>query len=280
MTVAGLAAVPAAPLLLASVSAAQPAAVARPLAALRSDVTAAVRALLGAGRRSVVLLAGGEELLVHAAGSATLASYGRPQAATALALDRALAAAIGDRGQAPSVQEAELHGDLAVLALLVAEAVLAAGSDELAADREPASAPQAPSPPLVVPVTVPSAASRGVLDGIAAGLVSAAAAVDGKVAVLAAGDLAATLEVTSPGYLVDGAAAFDAATVAALRGGDEAALAALGPREAAHVQARGWAPLTVLLAMARLSGLGVGAVGYHAPRGVGQLVMHPSGAAA
>lgn len=274
MTVVGLAAVPAAPLLLASVSAAQPAAVTGPLAALRSDVTAAVRALLGAGRRSAVLLAGGEELLVHAAGSATLSSYGRPQAATALALDRALAAAIGDRGQAPSVQEAELHGDLAVLALLVADAV--AGSDALAADVAPASGPHAPSPPLVVPVTVPSAASRGVLDGIAAGLVSAAAAVDGKVAVLAAGDLAATLEVTSPGYLVDGAAAFDAATVAALRGGDEAALAALGPREAAHVQARGWAPLTVLLAMARLTGLGVGAVGYHAPRGVGQVVMHPS----
>jgi hypothetical protein len=115
-----------------------------------------------------------------------------------------------------------------------------------------------------------------VLDALAAGLTGAAAAVDGEVAVVAAGDLAATLDVTSPGYLVDGAVAFDDAAVAAIRALDEDAFAALGPDEAGRVQARGWGPLTVALAAARLARLTLAEVAYHAPRGVGQVVGRPA----
>jgi hypothetical protein len=254
VSLTAIAVVPAAPLLLPGVSPAQPPELAEAVAALRKDVAAAL-AGLPTGLRAAIVLGCGDELLVHAAARATLRSYGRPQVAATLRLDRPLLAAAGDRGQAPTIQEDELHGDLAVLSLL-----LAAARPEVA----------------VVPMTVPTRASRGVLDALAAGLVGAAAAVDGPVAVLASGDLAATLDTSSPGYLVEGATAFDEAAVAAVRAVDEGAFAALGPAEAGRVQARGWGPLTVALAAARLVGLSFAAVDYHAPRGVGQLVGRPA----
>jgi hypothetical protein len=254
MSLVAIAVVPAAPLLLAGASPAQPAGLVDAVAALRSDVANALAAL-PTGLRAAIVLTCGDELLVHAAARATLRSYGRPQVAATLRLDRPLLGAVGDRGQAPTVQEDELHGDLAVLALL-----LAAARPEVA----------------IVPLTVPTRASRGVLDALAAGLVGAAAAVDGTVSVVAAGDLAATLDTTSPGYLVEGATAFDAAAVAAVGAVDEDAFAALGPDEAGRVQARGWGPLTVALAAARLAGLRFAEVGYHAPRGVGQVVGRPA----
>jgi hypothetical protein len=254
MTLAAIAVVPAAPLLLPGTSPALPSEVGDGVDALRADVTDALAAL-PTGLRAAILLCCGDELLVHAASRATLRSYGRPQVAATLRLDRALLAAAGDRGQAPTVQEDELHGDLAVLALL-----LAAARPEVA----------------VVPMTVPTRATRGVLDALAAGLVGAASAVDGHVAVVASGDLAATLDRTSPGYLVEGATAFDAAAVAAVRAGDEDGFAALGPDEAQRVQARGWGPLTVALAAACLAGLAFADVSYHAPRGVGQVVGRPA----
>jgi hypothetical protein len=254
VTLDALAVVPAAPLLLPGVSPAQPDDLAPAVTALRADVAAAL-AGLPTDLRAAVVLACGDELLVHAAARATLRSYGRPREDVALRLDRPLLAAVGDRGQAPTIQEDDLHGDLAVLALL-----LAAARPEVA----------------VVPVTVPTLASRGVLDALAAGLVGAAAAVDGSVALVAAGDLAATLDTSSPRYLVEGAADFDAAAVAALRAVDEDAFAALGPAEAGRVQARGWGPLTVALAAAQLAGLSFAEVRYHAPRGVGQVVGRPA----
>ena len=254
MSLTAIAVVPAAPLLLPGASPAQPPAVTEEVVALRSDVSNALTAL-PSGLRAAIVLVCGDELLVHAAARATLRSYGRPQVAATLRLDRALLAAAGSRGQAPTIQEDELHGDLAVLALL-----LAAARPEVA----------------VVPMTVPTRASRGVLDALAAGLVGAAEAVDGQVAVVAAGDLAATLGTASPGYLVDGAVAFDDAAVAAVRAVDEDAFAALGPVEAERVQARGWGPLTVALAAARLAGLTFAEVDYHAPRGVGQVVGRPA----
>jgi hypothetical protein len=254
VSLTAIAVVPSAPLLLPGASPAQPPAVAAEVAALRSDVSEALTAL-PAGLRAAIVLGCGDELLVHAAVRATLGSYGRPRVAATLRLDRPLLAAVGDRGQAPTIQEDELHGDLAVLALL-----LAAARPDVA----------------IVPMTVPTRASRGVLDALAAGLTGAAAAVDGEVAVVAAGDLAATLDVTSPGYLVDGAVAFDDAAVAAIRALDEDAFAALGPDEAGRVQARGWGPLTVALAAARLARLTLAEVAYHAPRGVGQVVGRPA----
>jgi hypothetical protein len=258
MTLTALAVVPAAPLLHPAASPAQPDTVADAVSSLRGDVDAALGALVARHLRSVVLLAGGDEVLLHAASSATLGSYGSPHVAAPIALDRELLAEIGARSQAPSIQEDALHGDLAVLALLLT-----------------AARPGLP----VVPLTVPWSASRPVLDGLAAGLVRAAGAVDGEVAVVAAGDLAATLDTTSPGYLEAGASDVDAAAVAALRAGDEEALAALGPAEAARVQARGWAPLTVLLAVGQLTNRRLAEVTYHAPRGVGQAVGWPAVAA-
>jgi aromatic ring-opening dioxygenase LigB subunit len=120
-------------------------------------------------------------------------------------------------------------------------------------------------------VTVPPA-GRDALAASAAGLRGAAEASDRRVAVVAAGDLAATLTTSSPGYLVEGADAWDATAVDAVRATDPDAMTALGPADAARVQARGWAPLVVLLRAAARQDHRFGTVRYHAPRGVGQLV--------
>ena len=242
-------AVPAAPLLLPAASPAQPAGAADAVAALRADVMTAISGLPEVD--AVVLLAGASEPLVYDAREATLASYGLPRARADIVVDGSLLAAVSARGQAPRVRSDRLDGDLAVLALLIA-------------DRWPGM-------PLV-PVSVAAAADVSSLGAVAAGIVGAADAVGRDVAVVAASDLAATLDETSPGYLVDGAADWDAAAVDAVRTEDVTGMAALGPAEAARVQARGWAPLTVLLHVADQSGASITRVDYHAPRGVGQLV--------
>lgn len=245
-----LVAVPAAPLVLRAVVPEPPDHLAPAVARLRADVDDA----LGILERVdvVVLLAGGDERLVHDAGGATLASYGLPDIEVATCVDTDLLGEVVDRGQASRVQDAWLHGDLAVLALQVAAA--------------------APGRPLL-PVTVPAAASAAALHELAAGLVAALHVGDRRVGVVAAGDLAATLTRSSPGALVDGASGWDRAAVRALERRDADALAGLGPQAAARVVARGWAPLVVLLALADAFAHELGAVRYHAPRGVGQLVV-------
>lgn len=242
-------AVPAAPLVLPAASPAQPAEVAGPLGELREEVDAALTTLPERG--TAVLLATGQESLLPAASLATLASYGLPDVRTEITVDDALLTAIGSRGQAPRLQCDTLDGDLAVLALLVAAA-------------RPALA--------VVPVTIPAGADAPALDAVAAGLTGAIGASERPVGVVAAGDLAATLSTTSPGYLVAGAERFDEQVVAAVRSADVDALVGLGASAAERVQARGWAPLVVLLRIAAAAGRFPRHVGYHAPRGVGQLV--------
>ncbi|MEX0836394.1 MAG: hypothetical protein WD010_09905, partial [Nitriliruptor sp.] len=79
-------------------------------------------------------------------------------------------------------------------------------------------------------------------------------------------------DTTSPGYLVDGAVAWDQQTIDALVDDDLDGLLALGPVEAGRVGARSWAPLVVLLHLARAAGLRLDAPQLWAPRGVGQLV--------
>jgi hypothetical protein len=202
---------------------------------------------------TVILLAAGDEALVHDANQATLASYGHPEVRTDLAHDEELLSAVSARGQIPRVRDDRLDGDLAVLAILATTV-----------------APDV----CLLSVTVPAGAGAGALSATAAGLTGAADSTDRRVAVVAAGDLAATLDTTSPGYLVEGAVDWDAAAVAALRAGDVEAMAALGPDGAGQVQARGWAPLAVLLTVARKQQHTFGEVTYHAPRGVGQLVAH------
>jgi hypothetical protein len=244
-----LVAVPSAPLLLPAVSPAQPAALAAVVTELRGAVARALAPVVDV--ESVILLAAGDEALVHDANRATLASYGHPDVASSLAHDEELLTAVAARGQIPRVRDDRLDGDLAVLATLVT-----------------AIQPEV----RLLSVTVPYAAGAGALGATAAGLTGAAASTDRSVAVVAAGDLAATLDTTSPGYLVEGAVDWDAAAVAAVRTGDVEAMAALGPAEATRVQARGWAPLAVLLTVADQLQHRFGEVTYLAPRGVGQLV--------
>jgi hypothetical protein len=244
-----LVAVPSAPLLLPAVSPAQPPGIAGQVAALRDAVDRALAPV--ADVDSVILLAAGDEALVHDANRATLASYGHPAVTTELAHDEELLSAVASRGQIPRVRDDRLDGDLAVLATLVT------------AVRPDVS---------LLSVTVPYAAGAAALGASAAGLTGAAATTDRKVAVVAAADLAATLDTSSPGYLVEGAATWDAAVVAAVREGDVEAMAALGPAEATRVQARGWAPLAVLLTVGHRLQHRFAEVTYLAPRGVGQLV--------
>jgi hypothetical protein len=242
-------AVPAAPLLLPSVSPAQPPEVVDEVAALRADVERALRPL--AEVDTVILLAAGEEALVHDANRASLAPYGHPDVTIELSHDEQLLSAVASRGQIPRVRDDQLVGDLAVLAMLASTA-----------------APHV----CLLSVTLPGGAGSDALDATAAGLTGAAASTDRRVAVVAAGDLAATLGTSSPGYLVDGATDWDAAVVDAFRALDVEVMSDLGPREALRVQARGWAPLAVLLRVARRLERPFGEVSYHAPRGVGQLV--------
>jgi hypothetical protein len=76
--------------------------------------------------------------------------------------------------------------------------------------------------------------------GLAPGELGALLAVlPGPVGVLAMGDGSARRSVKAPGYLDDGAAAFDAAVAAALRSGDAAALAGLDVVEGERLLAAG-----------------------------------------
>ncbi|TVR35803.1 MAG: hypothetical protein EA388_06040 [Nitriliruptor sp.] len=252
MPITSVSLLPAAPLLLPAASPSQPADFAAATAELRATVDGILRNLPAAD--TALLLLPDEEALVIDAPRASLASYGLPDVTTKVTVDEALIAAVSARGQAPRVRSDSLTGDAAVFALLLA-------------DARPGLA--------LAPVTVPrraSAASAAGLHGIAMGLARAVASVERDVAVIAAGDLAATLDTTSPGYLVEGAIDWDERLVAAVRAGDPLAAGDLGPEEAGRVQARGWASTTVALTLAQGTGWRFRDVTYLAPKGVGQIV--------
>lgn len=249
MTIAAVAAVPAAPLLLPSVSPRQPVAVAAEVASLRDDVQHILAGLPSVP--TIVLLAAGPNATVTDGGRVDLAGAGFPQVVGDVEVDRELLGQVATRTSSPRVRADRLHGDLAVLTLLVASA-----------------RPDA----CVLPVTVAEAAGRGTLSGFAAGVGDAIASLGREVAIVAAGDLSAARDTTSPGYLVEGAVEFDDAALAAVRATDVDALAELGPERAGLVVARGWAPLVVLLHLARRAGLKIEHADLLAPRGVGQLV--------
>lgn len=265
MPVSHVVIVPSAPMLLPAASPAQPPDVAAPLADLREHVTAALTALPENG--TVLLLDPGPESVVHDAAIASLAGYGLPDIRADIRIDEQMLAAVSARGQAPRVRSDRLDGDAAVVALLLAE-------------HRPDLA--------LAPVGVPFGASAFGLHGITLGLVAAVRAVTGlgenpageseataaperSVAVVATGDLAASLTAASPGYLVDGADGWDAEVVDAVRSCDVDLLGELGPAEALRYQARGWAPIVVALHLAIAAGRRFEQVHYAAPRGVGQL---------
>jgi hypothetical protein len=249
VTVRAVAALPSAPLLLPAVSPRQPAALAAAVADLRGAVAEVLAALPPVD--TIVLVAGGEDATLPDGGCADLAGYGHPQVRADVPVDRELLAAVATRTGTPRIRADVLTGDLGVLTLLVA-----------------AARPEVQ----VLPATVAHGAGAATLGGFAAGVVGGVDALGRDVAVVASGDLSSSRDASSPGYLVEGATAWDDAVVAALEAGDLDALAALGPAEARRVGARGWSALVVLLHVARAAGLRLEEPRLSAPRGVGQLV--------
>lgn len=249
MTVRAVAAVPSAPLLLPAVSLRQPDGLVDDVAGLRRAVSDALAALPPVD--TIVLLAGGDDATLPDGGCVDLAGYGHPQARGGVPVDRELLAAVATRTRTPRIRADVLTGDLGVLALLVA-----------------AARPGVQ----VLPATVAHAAGAATLGGFAAGVVGGVDALGRDVAVVASGDLSSSRDASSPGYLVEGAVAWDDAVLTALAAGDLESLAALGPAEAGRVGSRGWSSLLVLLHVARAARLALDPPSLSAPRGVGQLV--------
>ncbi len=253
MPLTHLVTLPAAPVAVSELADHVPARFRDEVAALRAAVDRVLERLPSTG--TALLIDAGPESLVHDAASASLAGYGYPEVATDLHLATDLLAAVSARGQAPRVRGDRLSGDTAILALL-----LAATRPELA----------------VAPITIPSGAGTGALHDVALGLRAAIDAVDAEVVAVAVGDLSASLDTASPGYLVEGAATWDATTAEAVAAGDLPRLGAQGPEEAQRVKARGWAPLTVGLDLALEAELSVETADYLVCRGVGRLVAGAS----
>lgn len=247
MTVVALGAVPAAPLLLPDLSPGQPRDLREEIAALRSDAQQVWEGLPTTAE-TVVVVAAGREPALHDGALLRLAAYGHAGPHREVCVDHELLAGLATRSGMPRLRQDRLDGDLAIL------------TAQLTAARPDVR---------VLPVTVRARSHASAQRELLAGLVEA----DRPLALVVAGDLAATLDETSPGYVVDGAADWDAAAVAALRVGDADAFAALGPDAAARFQARGWAPLLLLLETVRSAGLRLSTVIYRAPRGVGQVTV-------
>jgi hypothetical protein len=253
VSVRAVAAVPAAPMLLPQVSSHQPDGVAGDLVALRRAVGEVLVGLPAV--QTLVLVVGAEDATLPDGGCVDLAGYGYPQVRADVPVDRDLLRAVATGTNTPRVRSDVLTGDLAVLALQVA-----------------AARPEVE----VLPVTVATTAGPPALGGLAAGLLTAVEQTGRAVAVVAAGDLSASRDTTSPGYLVEGATAWDDAMVAALAADDLDTVTGLGPSEARRVAARGWAPLALALQVARAADLRFDRLELHAPRGVGQLVAASS----
>jgi hypothetical protein len=221
---------------------------------LRTLATEALRPTAGSQTR--VLLAAGPAGVVH-----DRAVIARGAAAVAepleLPVDTELLAAVSARGRFPRGRTDHLGGDLAQLARCSAEAD----------DRLP-----------VLPIEVPADASAETLEAVATGLRGAVQATGREVSVLAVGDLASGLQPSGSraggrGARLQGASGWDDRAVEALRAGDRAALADLGPEAAREVTAQGWAPLVVLLAVAEMEDLAVHEVRYSSADGTGRVVL-------
>lgn len=247
--VLGAAAIPAAPLLLSAASPAQPSEVADEVEALRRDVTQVLGSLPPAD--VVVLVAAGPGG-IHNRGRASLAGLGLAGVETDLPIARELIREASRLTQYPLLRGDPLPLPHGVLALLVAQ--------ELGTRQ-------------ILPLSVPEGADASVLLTLGAGLVEGVRAWGGTALVVAAGDLAATLTVGSPGYLVQGAEEWDRRVVDAFSAPNGQGILDLGPEEAERFGAHGWAPLAVLEGVRRRARLSADHVRYHAPRGVGQLVV-------
>jgi hypothetical protein len=235
--------IPAAPMLLDAVTPTPPPELAAGIDRLRAEIA---EALAGPPPGPTVVVVAGVTLAVAAPTSASLASYGHPQASAPVTP----ADAAGRLGSALGVE--------------VETGVTASGDDAVLALHLVAHTPA--EPVVVVRLPPDPAAVDAVADALAAG----------SWRIVTATDLAATLTLDSPGYIVDGADDWDRAALAAVRDVDLAGLDAIGPGEAERVEARGWAPLRLLVALASRDGQRPSTLHYDAPRGVGQLVVRMS----
>lgn len=248
--VAGAAAVPAAPLLLREASGGAPTADAEAVDRLRATVEATVAALPEA---DVVVLVGPGPRGFRERARSSLRPLGLAAEDVVLPVDGELLTHATRITQYPVLIGGALSVENAVLARYVHRA-----------------RGQVP----VLPVSVAPETDGQVLINIGASLVEALRDTHRTGAVLAAGDLSAGLDRTSPRYAIDGAAAWDQLVVDAVSSGDVDALAALGPAEAGRVHGRGWGPLTVLAGVAAAARLHpVEEPVYDVVRGVGRLSL-------
>lgn len=243
MTLAAVAVLPSAPLLVPGVAATLPDGV-----AAVCDAIDAVVERLPDGCTAVVVAAG-ETWGVHSVARAHLAEIGRADISSDLNLGRSVIDTLTRDLRWPVVPEA-LPIDLAVLTLLLGQG--------------------RPS----VAVSVPAGAGFGTLSDGGRRLADALGAGGHDAVVVVSGDLAAGLGERSPLYTVQGAREFDAGVVDAVDRSRLDALERLGPEEAQRVGARGWAPLALLHGVLERSKLGLVRRRYAAPRGVGYLVAH------
>lgn len=187
---------------------------------LRVTIDAALAALNSAD--VVVIAVTSHRSQVLAPASADLASYGHPQYARDMRTHHDLAHRLAQAAGFACVDDAALHGDAAVLALQL-------GTDEARRGL-----------PVVVIEFDDANTHTSDVEHLASTL-------DDTCALLAAGDLSSGRDISSPGYEIAGASAWDDAAIGALRAFDPGRWAELGPDEARRVGARGWAPLGLLL---------------------------------
>lgn len=246
--VIGGAAIPAAPLTLPAASPAQPEEARDEVAHLRELTTGALEALPDA---DVYVLVGAGPRGVHDSALASLDQLGVPDVEVELPVQEEVLEHLTRLVQYPMFRGDPLGVDLTMLAL------------NLHAARGEVT---------VLPMSVPRGADFDVLVSVGASIGEAVEDAGVSAVVIVAGDLSAGLHEASPAHRIDGSRRFDERVVEAVRSGDLAELGALGPEEAERVQASGWAPLAVMHGVCASSGLSLEMLGYHAPRGVGQLV--------
>lgn len=248
--VAGAAAVPAAPLLLPEASSAVPAAEREAVGRLREMVATTVAALPDA---DVVVLIGPGPRGFRERARSSLRPLGIAADDVVLPVDGELLTHATRITQYPVLIGGGLSIENAVLARLV--------------HRARGEVP-------VLPVSVAPETDGQVLVNIGASLVEALRDTHRTGIVVAASDLSAGLDRSSPRYAIAGAAAWDRLVLRAAATGDVDALSALGPAEAGRVHARGWGPLTVLAGVAAAARLHpVEEPRYEIVRGVGRLCL-------
>lgn len=244
----GGAVVPAAPLILPSVSPEQPADVRQEVTRMRDLAREAIASLPTVDL--YVLVTSGPRGIFDRA-HATLAPIGVPDAAVDLPVVEKAIEHLSRLTQYPMLRGDDLDLSLSVLALQLHDI---RGEVPVLAIRVP------PSTEFDVLLSVGASVDEAITE---AGLTGA---------VIAAGDLSAGLDQSSPAYAIDGAADWDKAVVDAVTDGRVADLGPLGPDEAERVKATGWAALAVVHGACAASQFRLEMLGYVAPRGVGQIV--------